>query len=126
EAKFTIFLVKASDETTLEATFIRYRNEMRSTFRDARPAGEAIRLEAGDAGAAAIPPVRSAANAINNGTYRDELAVGIVAGWIIELRSTFPAQFVAGDPAAGIDFPVTALVWTTAVRDFAAAKAAGK
>jgi hypothetical protein len=39
--------------------------------------------------------------AIGNRPYKTELIVSLIRGWIIEIRSTYPAAFTPGDPPSG-------------------------
>jgi hypothetical protein len=121
EAKFTIFVVKAPTDTTLEAAFTRYREEGHRTAPNARILGEAIHLDDKSARSGRLLPVRSeeTERLIGNRRFIDQLLVGLAESWIVKVRATYPAEFGPNDSTAGIDVPATAFVWTTAVRAFA-------
>jgi hypothetical protein len=123
ESKLTIYIVKAQPRMTLDDAFARYQNEMHGANPTARSRGEVIHLQ-GPTGE--LPGVRSegAEIVIGNRRYMTELVVSLIAGWIIEIRSTYPTEFVSGDPVAGIDIPMSIIAWTTAVGAFAKGKSA--
>jgi hypothetical protein len=119
EAKFTIFLVKAREGATLDQEFDRYLSEMRG----ARPekVNETAFHLVGEVTTSKSPPARLEYEEItqNGRKYRDELIVGIVNGWVIELRSTYPAEFSVEDPAATKGIPASAYIWAETVGAFA-------
>ena len=118
ESKLTIYIVKAEPGVTLEDAFRRYQMEMFGANPSARSSGGVIHLQGSTDG---LPGVRSegAAMAIGNRPYMTELVVSLIAGWIIEIRSTYPTAFTPGDPATGIDIPASAFAWSSAVGAFA-------
>lgn len=119
ESKFTIFLVKAPPGTTLDFVFNEYIKEMRGNFPGGTARGDVIRADADTL--AALPAFQSIGEDIvlGNRRYVNELIVGIVGDWAIKIRSTFPMEFVAGDPSTGIDLPAAAIFWATYVNEFA-------
>lgn len=123
EAKVSIFLTRGMPGITLDAAFAHYLAEMHG-FNPPSVSRGAV-FEAGGTDGKAAPPVpsfRSQAEefTINGRRVRNELVVGLVRGWIVELRATYPLDFAPGDTGAGLDSPVSALIWTTAVAKFAA------
>lgn len=128
ESKFTIFLVKAQPGVTLDQAFKHYQDEMHGSYPNSRILGEMVGVTsalAANNGASTFPLSKSEKDElnINNRPFMNELIVTIAGDWIIEIRSTYPTQFSAGDPAAGIDLPAAVFVWATLVKDFAAANA---
>jgi len=118
EAKLTIYLVKAQAGMTLDDAFKRYQMEMFGANPSASSTGDVIRFQGSTEG---LPGVRSegATMAIGNRPYKTELIVSLIRGWIIEIRSTYPAAFTPGDPSVGIDIPAGPTVWATTVAGFA-------
>jgi hypothetical protein len=80
-----------------------------------------VRVQRPDGSEPAMPKVQSEADelVLGNRKYVNELVVGLFNGWIVELRSTYPTEFVAGDPGTGIDIPASSFIWATAMREFA-------
>lgn len=131
ESKFTIFLVKAEPNLTLNDAFKRYLDEMHGAYPNSRVRGPAVhpdyvRIQRTDGSQVPLPAFQSEADeiVIGNRPFVNELVVGLFGGWIVELRSTYPTEFVAGDRAVGIDIPASSFVWATSVRQFADAMAA--
>jgi hypothetical protein len=120
EAKFTIFLVKAPPAVNLDAIFKGYQDQMHASIAPLTVKTDIFQFDDQTTGHI-LPLLRSEGDEItlNGRKYVNELAVGIVNGWIIELRSTYPTEFVAGDRTAGIDVPASAWVWATSVLSFA-------
>ena len=118
-AKFTIFLVKASQGTTLEQEFDKYLSEMQGAQQSQWAAVNVFGLH-GEM-ASRNPPASFEYDEItlNGHKYRDELIVGIVNGWVIELRSTYPADFSLEDPAATKGSQASLFIWMTTVGAFA-------
>jgi len=118
EAKFTIFLVKAREGATLEKVFDNYLSEMHGAHQPEKVGGDVIRIS-GEA-ASKYPPMKSEEDDItlNGRKYKDELVVGIVNGWVVELRSTYPAEFSLDDPAAAKDIAASVFIWATTVGAF--------
>lgn len=119
ESKFTVFFVKAPPGTELDTVFNAYLDEMRQNFPGGTLRGDVIHANANTL--ATMPPFRSMGEDIVLGrrAYANELVVGIVGEWVIQIRSTFPTEFVEGDPAAGADLPAAAIFWAINVREFA-------
>jgi hypothetical protein len=111
--------VKAPPGTTLNEVYNAYLSEMRTNFPGGTVKGDVIRGEP-DA-LASLPEFMSIAEDIvlDNRPYSNELIVGIVGDWVIEVRSTFPMEFVGGDPMAGVDLPAAAIFWATHVNEYA-------
>jgi hypothetical protein len=117
-SKFTIFLVKARPDTTLEQEFARYQSQMHGYNRPEKIGGEVFQL--GGEAAPKYPPMKSEEDEIRlyGHLHKDELVVSIVNGWVIELRSTYPAEFLANDPAATKDIVASAAIWAITVGAF--------
>lgn len=117
-AKFTIFVVKAKEGATLDQEFDRYLSEMRG-FRPDKVNENVFHL-AGEVTSKG-PPARLEYEEITQDgrKYRDELIVGIVNGWVIEVRATYPAEFSLVDPAATKAIPASAYIWAATVGAFA-------
>jgi len=133
ESKFTIFVVKARSGMTLEQVFQGYLAEMHGSAPGGRVRGPAVslqkaRLQSADGSNVALPMVLSEADdfVMAGRQYVSEVVVGLFGDWIVELRSTYPSEFAPGDPAAGIDFPASSIVWATVMREFAARAAGSK
>jgi hypothetical protein len=116
-AKFTIFLVKAREGATLDREFERYLSEMHGAQPE-QVGGNGLRLT-GEVASKGSPARLQEEEITQNGrAYRDELIVGIVNGWVIEVRSTYPAGFSLDDPAAAKGPPASAIMWAKTVGAF--------
>ena len=93
DAKLTIFAVKLSPGVTLESAFDRYRWEMHHTFPDTSHSGP-LAVPAQAEGAAPLPELRSEGDdiTIDGKPYRTEVVVAIISNWVVEIRSTYPAD----------------------------------
>jgi hypothetical protein len=107
DAKLTIFAVRAPREMTLDTAFEKYRDEMHQSYPEgtnARAAIEPGAITTSDA-RAPVPEVRSEGISVtlHERAYRTEVAVMLISGWIIEIRSTYPTEFSGADTDIGVD-----------------------
>jgi hypothetical protein len=89
-AKLSIFAVKATADTALDAVFAKYRAEVVGTWEGAVSQGESIHVE-GKSDSTPFPDIRSEEFLIplNGRTYTTAVIVTISKGWVIEIRATF-------------------------------------
>jgi len=97
-SKLTIFSAKAPDGATLDSVFVRYKDEIVRVHPDAveeNPSSLSITDSTGDK----RTDYRSAGYSITieGKHFHSELIVGLVKGWMIEVRATYPNSVVQVD-----------------------------
>jgi hypothetical protein len=112
QADMTIYLTKMTTPTTLQAVFNQFETELHSgIFKDAKFAMPQV-LTPQINGQPAPPNVAEKGFIDLNGThFRTELIVGVVNGWVMQIRATFPANPQTDDAATPTDSPASLEAW---------------